>query len=190
LARPLSEDKRNAILVSAAEVVSALGVSAPTARIASGAGVGEGTLFTYFASKDALLNELYLALKREVAGAMMKGYPAKGILLVRWRHVWDCYIDWGVANPAKRRAIRQLSVSDRIEESYRRSGAEAFRAIYTLMDESVSAGAMTKQPPAFVAAIMESLAETTMEFVAREPKKHARYRSAGFEAFWGGSFSV
>jgi AcrR family transcriptional regulator len=55
MARPLSEDKRTAILEAATEVVATLGLSAPTAKIAKGAGVAEGTLFTYFANKDELL---------------------------------------------------------------------------------------------------------------------------------------
>lgn len=189
MARPLSDDKRNAILASAAQSVAALGMGAPTAKIASGAGVAEGTLFTYFPTKDALLNELYLALKHEVAAAMMAGYPTAGPLKLRWRHVWDRYVDWGAANSAKRKAIRQLAVSDRIGESVKRSGGEAFRDVYALMEESVATGAMTKQPLAFVAAILEALAETTMEFIAREPREHSRYRSAGFEAFWGGAFN-
>ena len=44
MARPLSEDKRTAILDAATEVVAMLGVSAQTAKIAKGAGVAEGTL--------------------------------------------------------------------------------------------------------------------------------------------------
>ena len=60
MARPLSEDKRTAILEAATEAVAMLGVSVPTAKIAKGAGVAEGTLFTYFANKDELLNRLYL----------------------------------------------------------------------------------------------------------------------------------
>jgi AcrR family transcriptional regulator len=51
MARPRSEDKRNAILEAATEVVAEQGVSAPTARIAKRAGVAEGTLFTYFENK-------------------------------------------------------------------------------------------------------------------------------------------
>ena len=190
MARPLSNDKRKAILASAAESVATLGIGAPTAKIASGAGVAEGTLFTYFPTKDALFNEVYLALKQEVAAAMMADYPTTGPLKVRWRHVWDRYIDWGATNSAKRKAIRQLTVSDRIGEPFKRSGGDAFRDVYALMDESVATGAMTKQSPAFVAAILEALAETTMEFVAREPDEHNRYRSAGFEAFWGGVFNA
>ena len=56
--------------------VAILGVSAPTAKIANGAGVAEGTLFIYFANKDELLNRLYLELKMDLRDAMMTGYPA------------------------------------------------------------------------------------------------------------------
>ncbi len=59
MACPLSDDKRTAILEAATELVALLGVSAPTAKIAKCAGVAEGTLFTYFANKDELLNQLY-----------------------------------------------------------------------------------------------------------------------------------
>ena len=37
---------------------------APTSAIAAAAGVAEGTLFTYFKTKDELLNELYRELTR------------------------------------------------------------------------------------------------------------------------------
>jgi AcrR family transcriptional regulator len=102
MARPLSEDKRTAILEAATEVVAMLGVSAPTAKIANGAGVAEGTLFTYFANKDELLNRLYLELKMDLRDAMMTGYPAGKTLIERNRHIWDRYTGWGSAHPLKR----------------------------------------------------------------------------------------
>src|SRR5580700_2335073 len=107
MARPLSEDKRTAILDAATEAVAVLGVSAPTAKIAKGAGVAEGTLFTYFTNKDELLNRLYLELKMDLRDAVITGYPAGKGLLERCRHFWDRYIGWGAAHPLKRRAIRQ-----------------------------------------------------------------------------------
>ena len=58
MARPLSENKRNAILNAATQAVAALGTGASTAGIAKGAGVAEGSLFTYFSNKDDLLNQL------------------------------------------------------------------------------------------------------------------------------------
>jgi AcrR family transcriptional regulator len=184
LARPLSDEKRNAILEAAAHAVAVLGVGAPTAKIATEAGVAEGTLFTYFANKDELLNQLYLALKADLANAMMASYPSAADLRERSRHVWDRYIEWGGAYPAKRKAMRQLTVSERITESSRSIGNSGFRDIQALMDESLAGGAMQDQSLAFVGAIMESLAETTLEFIAREPTRQEHYKRAGFEAFW------
>ena len=129
MARPLSEDKRTAILEAATEVVATLGLSAPTAKIAKGAGVAEGTLFTYFANKDELLNRLYLELKMDIRDAMMTGYPAGKSLIDRNRHVWDRYIGWGLAHPLKRRAMRQLVVSDRITEGSKKLVRDAFRGV-------------------------------------------------------------
>jgi hypothetical protein len=48
----------------------------------------------------------------------------------------------------------------------------------------VASGAVRDHPPAFLSAIMAALAETTMDFIAREPANADRYRKAGFEAFW------
>ena len=184
MARPRSEDKRNAILEAATEVVAEQGVSAPTARIAKRAGVAEGTLFTYFENKDALLNQLYLELKADLRGTMMNTYPAAERIAVKARHIWEKYVDWGVAYPLKRKAMSQLGVSDRISAQSREAGMLGFAQINTLMHESLAGGALKDQPPAFVGAIMGSLAETTMDFITREPAMAERYKNAGFEAFW------
>src|SRR6202521_4522729 len=133
MARPLSEDKRTAILEAATEVVALLGVSAPTAKIANGAGVAEGTLFTYFANKDELLNRLYLELKMDLHDTMMTGYPAGKSLIDRNRHVWDRFIGWGLAHPLKRRAMRQLAVSDRITEENKKLVGDSFGEVDDIM---------------------------------------------------------
>lgn len=184
MARPRSEDKRNAILAAATEVVAALGPSAPTARISRAAGVAEGTLFIYFEDKDALLNELYLELKRDLRNATMEGYPASAALVERARHVWDRHIDWGVAHPARRRALNQLAVSDRILPRTREVSAAMFAEVEAMVMGGAERGALADQPPAFVTAILVALAETTMGFVEREPAEAERYKRAGFDAFW------
>src|ERR1700724_751438 len=129
MARPLSDDKRTAILEAATEVVAMLGVSAPTAKIAKSAGVAEGSLFTYFANKDELLNRLYLELKMDLRDAVITGYPAGKSLVDRSRHFWDRYIGWGSAHPLKRRAMRQLAVSDRVTAETKKPLGDAFGCV-------------------------------------------------------------
>ncbi len=149
--------------------MAALGVSAPTAQIARGAGVAEGTLFTYFANKDELLSQLYLELKTNLRDAIMAGYPSGGSLGDRCRHFWDRYIGWGSAHPLKRKAVRQLAVSDRITEETKKLVGDAFGEFNDMMRECAAGGAMKHQPPAFATAIMSAIADTTMDFIAREP---------------------
>ena len=146
--------------------------------------MAEGTLFTYFANKDELLNRLYVELKLDLRGAMMVGYPADKSLIERMRHTWVRYIGWGSANPSKRRAVRQLAVSDRITEESKKLTGDAFAEFNTLMRECARSGALSHQPPSFAAAIMSAIADTTMDFIAREPTQARRYTKAGFDAFW------
>ncbi|MFM0039346.1 TetR/AcrR family transcriptional regulator [Paraburkholderia strydomiana] len=184
MARPKSEDKRNAILAAAAEVIAEQGLGAPTARIAKLAGVAEGTLFTYFANKDDLLNALYLDIKAELRDVMMSRYPRHASVRERAHYVWNQFVDWGVAQPQKRRAMAQLSVSERLTDHTRATGMQSFADIHDMIQTSVASGALRDHPPAFVSAIMSALAETTMDFIAREPADAERYREAGFDAFW------
>ena len=144
MARPLSEDKRTAIFEAATEAVAALGVSAPTAKIAKDARVAEGTLFTYFATKDELLNRLYLELKTDLRDAILAGYPSGGSLIDRCRHLWDRYIGWGSAHPLKRKAVRQLAVSDRITEESKKLVGDAFGEVNDMMRACAAGGAMRR----------------------------------------------
>jgi AcrR family transcriptional regulator len=184
MARPRSKDKRNAILDAAAEVVAKLGTGAPTAKIAKDAGVAEGTLFTYFSSKDELLNELYLVLKADLSRAMTEGYPSAKTLIERARHVWNSYVGWGSAHPLKHKAVTQLGVSDRVTEKTKKLGAGAFEEINQTIREMQAGGVLKDQPPAFASAMLGAMADTTMNFIARQPGRAKHYTKAGFEAFW------
>ncbi|ANN67545.1 TetR/AcrR family transcriptional regulator [Bordetella bronchialis] len=186
MARPRSEDKRDAILAGAAQALAAEGEAATTARIARLAGVAEGTIFTYFDSKDVLLNELYVSLKAGLRQAMLDGFPRGGSLERRVRHVWDAYIGWGLANPDGRKALRQLDVSGRIDARHRAAGAEGFGEISAMLRERLGApGALPEEEvKAFRGALFTSLAATTMEFIARDPGSAEGYREQGFRALW------
>jgi AcrR family transcriptional regulator len=185
MARPRSEDKRRAILAAATQVVAEAGLGAPTARIAKLAGVAEGTLFTYFDTKDDLLNALYLDLKDQMREALMSTYPAKGSVQKRLRHFWQQYVAWGATHPQARKALAQLDVSGRLLPKTKAAGAIGFAEFETLLRESTANGTLRGQSPAFVIAIITSLAETTMEFMMREPAHAERYSASGFEALWG-----
>lgn len=186
LARPRSTDKHEAILDAAARALAEHGVAATTARIARLAGVAEGTVFTYFDTKDALLNALYLHLKAGLRSAMMDAFPGEDTVERRARHAWDAFVAWGVTNPDGRRALRQLEVGANIEEANRLAGAAGFGAVRDTFRECLSgtSGLSTEQALGFCGALFASMAEVTMDSIAREPEQQAAYREAGFRAIW------
>ncbi|RQU13639.1 TetR/AcrR family transcriptional regulator [Burkholderia cenocepacia] len=186
MARPRSPDKHEAILAAAARALAEDGATATTARIARLAGVAEGTVFTYFETKDALLNALYVSLKADMREAMMTGFPEHAPAEQAVRHAWNGYVSWGVANPDGRRALQQLGVSGRIDDANRAAGAEGFGAIRALLREQVAAsGALNRdEAHAFCSAVFTSIADVAMESIARDPARADAYREAGFRALW------
>lgn len=121
MARPKSEDKKQALLKAATAAFAQSGIAASTSAIARSAGVAEGTLFRYFATKDELLNELYLAIKLRLVRTMIAGLdPDEKRPKENARNIWNSYIDWGVRNPMEHKAIRRMALSERITDETRR----------------------------------------------------------------------
>jgi len=99
MARPKSNNKRKAILEAAMEVFAERGIShAPTSSISSAAGVAEGTLFTYFKTKDELINELCHADFRALAQEFQK-IARVADPIERLKRTGLTYIEFGIAFP-------------------------------------------------------------------------------------------
>ena len=187
MARPRSNDKRNAILQAAVQLFAARGVcSTPTSAISAAAHVAEGTLFTYFPHKEALINEIYLHLKREVADSLLSAYPKAADARVRFRHIWDRYIQWGVAHPDKFRVLAQLQVAESVSPQSRALGSAGFKEIERLAKDSIRKKRIRNHPLAYLAALMGSMAETTIAFVSQDKNSRFDHAGAGFDIFWAG----
>jgi AcrR family transcriptional regulator len=184
MARPRSEEKREAILAATTELVAQHGLGAATAEIAKLAGVPHGSVFTYFGTKADLLNELYVALKTDLSEAILTTMPNDATVRGQLQHMWTSWTDWGVANPAKRRALAQLGVSDQITEASRRASALVAGPAVDVVRRAQSGGALRDAPPAYVGALVETMAGTTIDFMIEQPIAARAARDAGFEGLW------
>jgi len=184
LAKPKSEDKRNAILSAAIQVFAERGLGAPTAAITSVAGIAEGSLFTYFKTKDELINALYRELKLELADAMMSGFPRKQSVRHRLEHVWNGYVRWGIANPDQQRVLKQIQVWGGLTEESKQAGSAPFTEMQRMTEDAVTQRIYKEIPETLIGATLVALAGMTMDFMAREPEKAEMYQTAGFEMLW------
>lgn len=187
MARPLSEEKRDAILTAAADLVAALGIGASTAKIAKAAGVAEGTLFTYFPTKDDLLNQLFLEIESGLAEVMTASHPMTSDPRECVRHIWERLIDWGVANPTWRKTLRQLKVSGRIRPDSLRRFDIQFRETRARVERSLAGRSDPARMPFYIDTMLLGLAEIAMDAIAVNPGERERITQAGFDLFWKGT---
>ncbi|MDB5405282.1 MAG: TetR/AcrR family transcriptional regulator [Rhodospirillales bacterium] len=185
MARPLSEEKRNALLAAATSAVASSGVAASTIKIAKDACVAEGTLFVYFPTKDDLLNQLFLHLKSDLRGFLAADYPADGHIQEQIQHLWNRLVDWGARSPDKRKALRQLKVSEKITEASQNAGQAMFYDFVAVVENGFKTGILREQPLSFLGGVTEAIADMVLESASRDPAKLDHYKFLGWQALWG-----
>lgn len=184
MARPRSDDRRNAIVSAAVRVVAAQGLSAATALIAKEAGVSNGSLFTYFETKADLFNQLYRDLKTEMAVAALGTDAVQVNLRERMYHVWVQWLRWAVSHPDKRRTLAHLNVSEDITPATRVIGNQAMTQIAVLLEQAREHGPMRDASPALMLGLMSAVAEATTDIMVREPSHAEQHCAVAFDAFW------
>jgi AcrR family transcriptional regulator len=188
VARPKSADKRNAILDAATRLFAERGLTAaPTSEISKLAGVAEGTLFTYFQTKDDLINALYREIKLELADAMMSDFPRKKSVGTRLRHVWDRWVNWGVANPEQQKVLAQLTVSEVLTKESRDAGSAPFVEFQKMIRDAIEQRVFRNDVPVeLISRSLAALVEATIDLTVSNRSKAKQYRDSGFQMFWAG----
>jgi AcrR family transcriptional regulator len=171
-------------MAAAVRIIASEGLSAATAAIAKEAGVSNGSLFTYFESKVELLNQLYIELKTEMGTAALKGLPAESDVRSQILHMWRRWLRWAVSYPEKRRALSHLSVSDDITPESQKTGHQAMLGVAALLEQSRKNGPLRDASLGFVSALMNAMADTTMDFMISDPANADKYCMSAFEAMW------
>lgn len=184
MARARSPEKRQALLQSAVREIAKAGLGASTSKIATGAGLAEGTMFTYFSSKDDLLNELYLELKTEVYRCIHANFPHSSGLRQRAQHIWTEYLLWAMDKPEERRVSVLLNLSPVISAVTRQQMSAASGAVSQTMAELGNRGAFKDLPSGFASSAMLAMQEAVMEMAAKKPRQRAILIEQAFDAFW------
>lgn len=184
MTRPRSDAKRSAIMAAAIRVIALQGLDAATATIAREAGVSTGSLFTYFATKADLLNQLFILLKMEMGEATAQGLPARSSVRTQLQHAWRNWLNWAVSSPEKRRALAHLSVCNEITAETRIIAQRAMFGLGELLERSRKHGPMRNVSIDFLSALAIAMADATMDFMIDDPGNADKHCAAAFEALW------
>jgi AcrR family transcriptional regulator len=172
MARPRSDEKREAIMAAAIRIIASQGLSAPTALIAKEAGVSNGALFTYFETKSDLINQLYLHLKAGMAHATMTGLPLDADLRGQMRH------------RPRHPAVAFVAVAPDLLDATRAAASESYAGIAALLERSRAHGALRDAPLMFVGAMVVALLDATVNYMTQDEDNALAHAATGFTALW------
>ena len=184
MARPRSEDKQLALLNSATEVIATQGLGASTASIAKLAGVAEGTLFRYFATKDILLAAVFEHLIDELEACLIRNHLPSAPVKHRIQIMWDNYIDWGIANPAAYSTMNQLAVSGKLPPEQLDKAMKLCGEVGVRPEPVCFEGLSVAQSSEFMDSALTAIANTTVALVTAKPELAEPYKKAGFSIMW------
>ncbi len=184
MARPRNPDHRAALLAGATRAFSRHGLGASTATIAKEAGVSAGTLFVYYDTKAALINELYVTLKQEMGQAATAGLRTSATPQDQLRHLWDNWITWATTDPDRQRALAQLRVAEHLSEDSHEAVRAAYAGVAELVAGITATGPMQGVPLGFTTALMSAIADTTIDDLIQHPDPTGVRSSTAFAAMW------
>ncbi len=100
--------KREDILNAALVLIAEHGFhGAPMAAVAEKAGVGIGTIYRYFETKDVLINELNEELEAKIMDFLKKDYPTDKPVRERFLHFAQSLLRYFISHPLYFRFIEQ-----------------------------------------------------------------------------------
>lgn len=184
MARPLSPQKQTALLEAAVAIVAESGLSATTASIAKRAGVAVGTLFTYFPTKEHLLNAVYLMLKQDMAAHLIDNYPQAADFRSQTEHVWRGYTEWSLKNPDGKRVLRLLTVSELLTPDTLASTPEVLGQANKMFDDAIAQALFVTDRKTFIYTVIQNMADAISEEIARHPAEKAALLDLGFTMTW------
>lgn len=182
-------DKKQQIIDAAIRLMSAEGVGVATAKIAKEAEVSNGTLFNYFATKQDLIDAVYLSIKANMANDVIAevdfSKDSQRVLL----QVWQAYANWCIANHLQDRVMALLKSSQLLTEETKQAGQELWQFLFELIEADIKAGKLIDCPPIYLCEVMASqLAATIAYAIAHQHSKKALAAliELSFSIYWKG----
>lgn len=179
-------DKRTQLMLTAKRLFAQNGFyGTATARIAKEAGVSNGILFHYFATKDVLIREMYFDVKDRIfhysLGQIYKGATLKESIYT----LWLAAVEWNLENPEDFDFMLQFENSPfynvEIEKSHR-----YVQMSMELAEQGIDQGVFKHVTPLLLFQVMSGLVDTTVNFLRlnTELQQDTEYKNRLFEIAW------
>lgn len=163
----------------------------PTSKIAKEAGVANGTLFHYFSTKELLINELYLSVKKHLKNYLIQNLDKCSTTREKIKHLWMNQAKWAIENPDKFAFFQQFRNSPFINSMSKEEGAKTFEFLFDIIEEGINNGTLIDIDQCLIASFTFGSTQSIILFAYDFPEKfNDEYLEIGFRMFWRGVANI
>ncbi len=183
--------KRQAILDAAIQSFNVDGFGATTSKIAKLAGVGTGTLFNYYPTKEALIIACYAHIKEEYLKVLIEGFNVEGDTAQKAKSTWFHQAYWGIENTEKRKLLMKLERSHYRDSKAIKEVKKGFKIIETEMVNYLEGVIEVSVEPDLIFELWMSQLDTTVLYIEdRSITSIESVLEASFNILWQGLIYV
>jgi AcrR family transcriptional regulator len=157
----------------------------PTSKIAKQAGVANGTLFHYFATKETLIKELYIHIKNELNQYLFSIIDANDDIKTTTKNVYINAIRWSLNNPDKFHFTQQVHFSPHVAKIPAEVVQEQTKMHSELIEAAKAQGLIKPMPTALVFTLVNSQMIGIYQYLLSQPESEQDdIIEQGFEMIW------
>lgn len=140
-------DKKDAILEATLDLVSERGFhNTPMSMIAQKANVGAGTIYRKFENKDALINELFLEIRRRISGPMLEGFSEGRTTEEIFKRIWRRTFQYCLNNAEVMLFLEQYHNSPFFSAETETAARESLAPVIQTFENGVRDGELKPMP--------------------------------------------
>lgn len=184
-----NSDKRKAILDASLKLFcNKCFQDTSTASISQQANVATGTLFLYFESKEALVNELYLECKEDYASYLEQDITELRSFKTKLKHIWEKGLEWRISNPDKLKFMMQFCSSPYITKLTKEKALTRLQLLNEVVKDGMKSKEISASDPELLSAMLSGYFHTAALFLMENSnhKNFNKWKEEAFDYIWRG----
>lgn len=179
-------NRKELIFTTARKVIVQNGLfDASIGKIAKEANIPVGSVYTYYKSKEELINDIFIATKQEMGQYIFQPISKTVTEKEELKIYWERAVDFGLKYQEKFFFAEQFANSPLIKISNKQEVKQNFERVFTLLESGVNKGLIKKMDLSVLHNIIyTNIVGTIKYFSQSEVKITKKLKNQLFECCW------
>lgn len=182
-------DKKTQILKAAIRLFANDGVGVATSKIAKEASVSNGTLFNYFKTKQALIDEVYFYIKEKISNEIISDLDEQKDVKAVFKEIWSSYTQWALEHEQEYKVLGLLKSSQLLSDDVLQASEHLFSYALSIMENAIHEKSVIDAPIPLICEITGAQANAVIEYICHNNIKKADIQGiieTSFKIHWEG----